>query len=124
MKRSGARRPGGLVYSTDLGRTCPRCRRAIEDCRCEARLAGKRPVGDGVVRVGRETKGRKGKGVTVITGLPLTAEELAELATKLKKRCGSGGTVRDGVVEIQGDHRDLLVKQLETLGFRAKRAGG
>ena len=124
MKRSGARRPGGLVYSTDLGRTCPRCRRSIEDCRCEARLAGKRPVGNDVVRVGRETKGRKGKGVTVITGLPLAAEELAELATKLKKRCGSGGTVRDGVVEIQGDHRDLLVKELETLGFRAKRAGG
>ena len=83
-----------------------------------------RPSGDGVVRVGRETKGRKGKGVTVITGLPLAHDELARLATRLKKRCGSGGTVRDGVIEIQGDHRDLLVTELDGLGYRVKRAGG
>ena len=66
MKKGGERRPGGLVYSTDLGRTCPRCRRSTDECRCEARLAGKKPSGDGVVRVGRETKGRKGKGVIEI----------------------------------------------------------
>ena len=83
-----------------------------------------RPSGDGVVRVGRETKGRKGKGVTVITGLPLAHDELARLATRLKKRCGSGGTVRDGLIEIQGDHRDLLVTELDGLGYRVKRAGG
>lgn len=124
MKRGGGRRSGGLVYSTDVGRTCPRCRRSIDECRCEARLAGKRPSGDSVVRVGRETKGRKGKGVTVITGLPLADEELARLATRLKKRCGSGGTVRDGVIEIQGDHRDLLVTELGGLGYRVKRSGG
>ena len=124
MKKGGGRRSGGLVYSTDVGRTCPRCRRSIDECRCEARLAGKRPSGDGVVRVGRETKGRKGKGVTVITGLPLADDELARLATRLKKRCGSGGTVRDGVIEIQGDHRDLLVTELDGLGYRVKRAGG
>ena len=112
------------MYSTDLGRTCPRCRRSIDECRCEARLAGKKPSGDGVVRVGRETKGRKGKGVTVITGLPLADDELARLATRLKKRCGSGGTVRDGVIEIRGDHRDLLVTELDGLGYRVKRAGG
>ena len=117
-------RTGGLVYSTDVGRTCPRCRRAVDECRCEARLAGKKPSGDGVVRVGRETKGRKGKGVTVIRGLPLAPDEMASLAKRLKKRCGSGGTVRDGVIEIQGDHRDLLVKELDQLGYRAKRAGG
>ena len=124
MKKGGERRPGGLVYSTDLGRTCPRCRRSTDECRCEARLAGKKPSGDGVVRVGRETKGRKGKGVTVITGLPLADDELARLATRLKKRCGSGGTVRGGVIEIQGDHRDLLVTELDGLGYRVKRAGG
>jgi translation initiation factor 1 len=124
MKKGGGRRSGGLVYSTDVGRTCPRCRRSIDECRCEARLAGKRPSGDGVVRVGRETKGRKGKGVTVITGLPLEDDELAGLATQLKKRCGSGGTVRDGVIEIQGDHRDLLVTELDGLGYRVKRSGG
>lgn len=112
------------MYSTDVGRTCPRCRRALDECRCAERLAGKRPAGDGIVRVGRETKGRKGKGVTVITGLPLAEGELSELAKRLKKRCGSGGTVRDGTIEIQGDHRDLLVGELTALGYRAKRAGG
>ncbi len=124
MKKSRGRQGGGLVYSTDVGRTCPRCRRAQDECRCEQRLAGKRPAGDGTVRVGRETKGRKGKGVTVITGIPLGEDELAQLATRLKRRCGSGGTVRDGTIEIQGDHRDLLVAELAGLGYRAKRAGG
>lgn len=124
MKKGGDRRSGGLVYSTDVGRTCPRCRRGLDECRCAERLAGKRPAGDGTVRVGRETKGRKGKGVTVITGLPLSEGELSVLAKRLKKRCGSGGTVRDGTIEIQGDHRDLLVGELTALGYRAKRAGG
>ncbi|MEJ2483360.1 MAG: translation initiation factor Sui1 [Gemmatimonadota bacterium] len=118
------RRDGGLVYSTEVGRTCPRCRRAIDECRCAQRLAGKRPSGDGIARVGRETKGRKGKGVTVVTGLPLTDPELADLAKRLKRKCGSGGTVRNGVIEIQGDHRDRIVSELEALGHEAKRAGG
>lgn len=124
MTKRGGREGGGLVYSTDVGRTCPRCRRALDECRCAERLAGKRPAGDGTIRVGRETKGRKGKGVTVITGLPLAEGELSELAKRLKKRCGSGGTVRDGTIEIQGDHRDLLVTELNGLGYRAKKAGG
>jgi translation initiation factor 1 len=76
------------------------------------------------VRVGRETKGRKGKGVTVITGLPLGAAELKELAKALKSRCGSGGTIRDGVIEIQGDHRDFLVEELARRGWPARRSGG
>jgi len=79
---------------------------------------------DGVVRVGRETKGRKGKGVTVITGVPLHPDGIAELAARLKKQCGSGGTVRDGVIEIQGDHRDAIVAALSKLGWTVKRAGG
>ena len=124
MDKGGRKRSGGLVYSTDLGRTCPRCRRSLEECRCEQRLAGKRPAGDGIVRVGRETKGRKGKGVTVVTGLPLAHAELADLAKRLKKRCGSGGTVKEGVVEIQGDHRDLIVQELEGMGYRVRRSGG
>lgn len=81
-------------------------------------------MGDGIVRVGRQTKGRKGAGVTVITGLPLTPDALREMAKKLKKRCGSGGTVKDGVIEIQGDHRDLLVELLQKEGYDAKRSGG
>jgi translation initiation factor 1 len=76
------------------------------------------------VRVGRETKGRAGKGVTIVHGLPLAADALNELATRLKKRCGSGGTVRAGAIEIQGEHRDTLVAELTRLGYRARRAGG
>lgn len=82
------------------------------------------PRGDGIVRVGRETKGRRGKGVSVISGLPLAGEALEDLAARLKKRCGSGGTVHDGTIEIQGDHRDLLVAELSKLGYVVKRAGG
>jgi len=76
------------------------------------------------VRVGRETKGRRGKGVTVITGLPLNAVEIKKLARQFKQKCGSGGTVRDGVIEIQGDHREMLVELLTALGWAAKRSGG
>jgi translation initiation factor 1 len=76
------------------------------------------------VRVGRETQGRGGKGVSVITGLTLPQPQLEELARQLKKRCGCGGTVRNGVIEIQGDHRDLLVAELTRLGWPAKRSGG
>jgi translation initiation factor 1 len=115
-----------IVYSTGVGRRCPECGRSVEDCRCR-RSKPAQPVtraGDGIVRVGRETQGRKGKGVTVIRGLPLAGEALAELATRLKKRCGSGGTVDAGVIEIQGDHRDLLVEELGKLGYRVRRAGG
>lgn len=76
------------------------------------------------VRVGREVSGRGGKGVSVITGLPLAGEALEELATRLKKLCGAGGAVKDGVIEIQGDHRDRLVAELHKLGYDAKRSGG
>jgi translation initiation factor 1 len=116
------RRPTGLVYSTELGRTCPECREPLGRCRCAEER--QRIIGDGNVRVGRETRGRNGKGVTLITGLPLAAADLAALATQLKKRCGTGGTVKDGTIEIQGDHRDALVAHLMTLGYKARRAGG
>ena len=79
---------------------------------------------DGIVRVGRETKGRKGAGVTVITGIPSHPEGLKQIAKELKQKCGTGGTVKNGAIEIQGDHRDLLVKELTERGYTAKRAGG
>jgi translation initiation factor 1 len=82
------------------------------------------PAGSARVRVGRETSGRSGKGVCVITGLPLSAQELEALATRLKKLCGAGGAVKDGKIEIQGDHRDRLVLELVKLGYEAKRSGG
>ncbi len=110
------------VYSTDHGRICPDCDKPAVSCICGQKKAG--PSNKGGVRVGRETKGRKGKGVTVISGLPLDAAGLDALAKELKKRCGSGGTVKDGVIEIQGDHRDLLLEELAKHGWQAKRSGG
>ena len=103
---------------------CPACGRPVARCACAGGRRARRPQTSGPVRVGRQTKGRKGSGVTVITGLPLSTAELTELAGDLKRRCGSGGTVRDGTIEIQGDHRDLLVAELAARGWPAKRAGG
>lgn len=113
---------GGLVYSTSHGEMCPGCRAPLTMCRCGQPVAP--PTKGAVVRVGRETKGRKGAGVTVITGVPLAGEALAALASRLKKRCGSGGTVKDGAIEIQGDHRDTIMQELAPLGWTVKRAGG
>lgn len=112
-----------LVYSTDLGRVCPGCRQPIAQCSCKTQA---RPVGDGIVRVSRETAGRKGKGVTVIKGLPLDDAALAAIAKQLKAACGSGGTAKDGVVEIQGDHLDKVLAWLKARpeSWPVKRAGG
>jgi translation initiation factor 1 len=115
------RSDGGLVFSTETGRMCPGCRNPVADCTCRNAT---QPAGDGVVRVSRETKGRKGKGVTLITGIPLDEKALKAYAKTLKAKCGTGGTVKDGVVEIQGDQRDILVPLLEQKGWTVKRAGG
>jgi len=118
-----AKRQGGLVYSTEDGAMCPGCRRPQARCACNDR-SRPRAGGDGVVRLQRETKGRKGAGVTLITGLPLADADLAKLAKRLKSRCGVGGAVKDGVIELQGDQRDKLQPLLEAEGYRVKRAGG
>lgn len=115
----------GLVYSTEHGETCPDCRRPVAECECRAREEAERIAAlDGIIRIRRETSGRKGKGVTTIQGVPLDAEALKTLAKSLKKRCGTGGSVKDGVIEIQGDHRDVLRRELESLGYKVKLAGG
>jgi translation initiation factor 1 len=111
-----------IVYSTGLGSLCPNCRRPVRECVCPKGAPG--AAKPGPIRVGREIKGRAGKGVTTVTGLPLAVADIDALATKLKKRCGSGGTVRDGVIEIQGDHRDAIVGELVKLGWQAKKSGG
>jgi translation initiation factor 1 len=119
MKKSNST----LVYSCSSGHICPNCGKPLARCSC--RQPGATPLkGDGVVRVGRETKGRKGKGVTVISGVPLPAEDLKLLARELKQKCGSGGTVKDGVIEVQGDHRDSLIELLKSRGWAVKRSGG
>lgn len=121
--RSPLAEPQRIVYSTGMGERCPNCLRAVGECVCKPGTPGK-SSSDGVVRVSRETQGRKGKGVSVISGLGLSAEQLDALATELKKCCGSGGSVNAGRIEIQGDHRDRLVQELQRRGWQAKRAGG
>jgi translation initiation factor 1 len=113
-----------IVYTTGVGAICPGCRRPVAQCVCKTTIGKPLRRDAGTVRVSRQTKGRAGKGVTVITGLPLGGEALEALAGELKRRCGSGGTVREGVIEIQGEHRDTLVAELTRRGYTAKRAGG
>lgn len=120
---SSPRSPGGLVYSTEGGRMCPQCRQPQDRCTCEAQAAA-RVLGDGQVRVRRETSGRGGKAVTVVRSLPLDAAALQALGKQLKAACGTGGTVKDGVVEVQGDHVDKVLAWLNARGHAAKRAGG
>ena len=111
-----------LVYSTDSGRMCPACRKPIAQCICKlAETAA--PPSDGIVRVSRESKGRGGKQVTIVRGVPLSTTELDVLGKQLKAACGSGGTVKDGVVEVQGDHCDKVMAFLRAQGYKAKRAG-
>lgn len=117
-RRDGPR----TVYSSLQGRVCPHCGNPIKRCVCRA--SPRAPQGDGVVRVRREVKGRRGKPVTTIAGVPLPSDDLKELAGELKRKCGSGGSAKDGVIEIQGDHRDVVVGELEARGYTVKRAGG
>lgn len=109
-----------LVYSTDAA-LCPGCKKELKKCGCPATIES---AADNIVRVSRQTKGRKGSGVSIITGVPLAGAELKKLAKTLKQKCGSGGTVKNGVIEIQGDHRDTLVAELKKKGWQVKRAGG
>lgn len=119
MKHSTA--TGGLVYSTDAGRMCPACRNPLAQCSCGQAAP---PRGDGVVRVSRETKGRGGKAVTLVRGVTLVGEPLLQLGKQLRSACGAGGTVKDGVIEVQGEHADRVVELLRAQGHNAKRAGG
>jgi translation initiation factor 1 len=112
---------GGLVYSTDSGRMCPVCRQPVASCACKAQPI---PKTDGVVRVSLQTKGRGGKSVTLVKGLPLDAAALALMGKQLRSACGSGGTVKDGVVEVQGDHVASVMAALQKQGYNVKRAGG
>ncbi|MEE4661655.1 MAG: translation initiation factor Sui1 [Halieaceae bacterium] len=110
------------VYSTDGGRLCPQCHRPVAGCVC----GSNRPAygGDGIVRIRKETKGRGGKAVTVIEGVPLAPDALKALAKALKKRCGVGGSVKGDTIEIQGDVRETVQGELQQRGYTVKLAGG
>lgn len=126
MKKSAEKR--NLVYSTEGGRHCPQCARPVAQCSCKR--GGKREASDtgapadGIVRIQRESKGRGGKAVTVVRGLPLDDQALRALAKTLKQRCGVGGAVKDGCVELQGDQRSALQQFLTEQGYTVKLAGG
>ena len=113
-----------LVYSTDQGRLCPGCQRPAGDCRCRQANAEANAGGDGIIRIMRQTSGRKGKGVTLVSGLPGTADQLAGLARQLKQHCGCGGAVKNHCIEIQGDKREQVALFLRKLGYTVKLAGG
>ena len=117
------RRPvSRAVYSTELGRLCPQCQRGVSDCVCGA----DRPaaVSDGVVRIRRETKGRGGKAVTVITGIPERSDKLKPICKQLKQRCGVGGGVKGDQIELQGDQRNICEPLLTSMGYQVKLSGG
>ncbi|HEX2922966.1 MAG TPA: stress response translation initiation inhibitor YciH [Chloroflexota bacterium] len=128
--RPGNDRP--VVYDSDVGRVCPTCGQPEKSCRCRRKPAvgqAKQPQQslskpDGILRVSRDRSHRRGKTVTVITGAPGGPAAIDDLAGTLKRLCGSGGTVKDGVIEIQGDHREQVLSKLLEMGFKAKQAGG
>ena len=119
-----------LVYSTETGRICPECGKPVSAGSCKKKKAvkaDKQPTGypnDGTIRIQREVKGRKGKTVTAVFGVPLENEKLQKFAKTLKRRCGAGGSVKDGVIVIQGDHRQTLLDEIRKHGYTAKLAGG
>lgn len=114
-----------LVYSTQAGDVCPECRQPKNACCCQENADTNRIASlDGIVRIRRETSGRKGKGVTTVTGVPLAEAELKRLSKQLKQHCGTGGALKDGIIEIQGDHRETIKAFLEKLDYTVKLAGG
>ena len=136
-RHGSGRAPPGVVFTTGVGRTCPECSQPVAACECAARRAevevhksaqiaaaaaatGDKPL----VKLRRATAQRGGKVVTLVEGVPLAGEALAEIARTLKRKCGAGGTVHDGVIEIQGDQRDRLATELERRGYAVKRVGG
>jgi translation initiation factor 1 len=112
----------GIVYSTEFGKVCPKCGNPVTKCICGKRIPG--IPNDGIVRISRETKGRKGSGVSIIKGIALDDKDLKKLSKQLKQKCGAGGIVKSGAIEIQGDHRAVLKEELSKLGYTVKLSGG
>ncbi len=116
------RHKSNTVYSSELGRICPSCGLPVSEC--PQHKERPKAASDGIVRVRREAKGRRGKTVTTVSGVPLDDPELLQFASRLKRLCGTGGTVKDGIIIIQGDHVDVLIAELEKKEYIVKNAGG
>ncbi|HSM23406.1 MAG TPA: translation initiation factor Sui1 [Anaerolineaceae bacterium] len=119
-----SRNENRTVFTTEQGRVCPNCGKPISQCTCKNQKLKQMTKSDGIIRLRIDRKGRGGKSVTLIEGLVASEQELKELAKELKKVCGAGGAVKNGLIEIQGDVRDLLKEKLEQKGFKVKKAGG
>ncbi len=114
-----------LVYSTESGRVCPSCRKPAKKCSCKSRKANNPSIqSDGIIRIRRESKGRRGKTVTSIAGFQEGTHDLKQIAKNLKGKCGTGGSIKDGIIIIQGDHRQTIQSELKRQGFKVKLAGG
>jgi len=115
-----------LVFSTESGKICPSCQKPVSECTCKKKKSRSQTniKYDGIIRIQREVKGRKGKTVTTVSAFQLADDELKNLATQLKRRCGTGGSVKDGVIIIQGDHRDTLITELKKQCYKVRLAGG
>jgi translation initiation factor 1 len=115
-----------LVYSTDSGRFCPDCGKPVKKCSCKRKKPKIQSYIhlDGIIRIRRELKGRKGKKVTSISGFQEETDDLKQIGKNLKILCGTGGSIKDRVIIIQGDHRQTIKNELEKQGFKVKLAGG
>jgi translation initiation factor 1 len=115
-----------LVYATETNRICPKCGKPVAKCSCKGKKS--KPQNnikfDGIIRIKRETKGRKGKTVTTISGFQQGTDDLKQIAKSLKSQCGSGGSIKDGIIIIQGDHREIIQGELQKQGYQVKPAGG
>ncbi|MBF0548397.1 MAG: translation initiation factor Sui1 [Candidatus Riflebacteria bacterium] len=120
MKENGNSK---LVYTSEEGRICPDCEKPVDSCICK-KAKQQQQSGDGIIRIRRETKGRNGKTVTTVSGITGNIEAIKELSAKIKKACGAGGMLKDGIIEIQGDHREFIENFLKKLGYKTKLAGG
>ena len=114
-----------LVYSTETGKICTSCQKPVSKCTCKKKKSRSQKIikSDGIIRVQREVKGRRGKTVTTVFGFDLDDNELKDLAKQLKRSCGTGGSVKDGIIIIQGNHRDALLSELKKQGYTAKLSG-
>ncbi len=118
------------VWSSESGRICPECGNPVSSCTCKKKKDLKTEKNlrnfpdDGIIRIMRETKGHGGKTVTIIGNISIDNSKLKDMAKQLKNRCGTGGTIKDNEIIIQGDHREVILQELTKQGYRAKIAGG